>query len=136
MEKHVRLLGILYIVYGALHVFGGLVALVFLRWSGFIHTALSGRTVGFFLLANMAVTVLLLFVLLVSIACILGGIGLLNRQRGARIAVLVLSFLNLIHFPLGTALGGYGIWVLMKEETDRLFPGMTDPTVQQGTAQQ
>lgn len=130
MEKHIRLVGILYIVYGGLHLLGGLVGWLFIRWSGWFHSVVSGRTMGALMLANTIVAVLLFFVVVVSIAGILGGIGLLNKQRWARILVLVLSFLNLIHFPLGTALGVYGIWVLMKDETDGLFPQSSVPIAQ------
>lgn len=122
MEKHVRLLAILYIVYGAIHLLGGLVGWFFLRWSGFFHNPLSGRMADVAMLASGVAAVILLFLIIVSAAGIIGGIGLLNKKRWARILVLVLSFLNLIHFPLGTALGVYGIWVLMKDETDALFP--------------
>ncbi len=121
MEKHLKLLSVLYIVYGSLHVLGGLVAWVLLRWSGFHHTFSSGDGAGAFLLFRGVAAVLLLFLVLVSAAGIIGAIGLLNRKRWARIVLLVLSFLILVHFPLGTALGIYGIWVLMKDETDSLF---------------
>ena len=121
MEKHVKLLAILYIVYGAIHMLGGLVGWFFLRWTGFYHNVMSGRMADTAMLAGGIAAVLLLFLVLASAAGIIGAVGLLNRQRWARILVLVLSFLNLIHFPLGTALGVYGIWVLMKDETDTLF---------------
>ena len=122
MEKHLRLLSVLYIVYGALHLLGGLVGWMVIRWAGFSQGVVSGRMVGLFVIAHSIITVLLFSFMVVSIAGIVGAIGLMNRRRWARIVLLILSFLNLIHFPLGTALGIYGIWVLMKDETDALFP--------------
>ncbi len=134
MEKHINLLAILYIVYGAIHLLGGLVGWFLLRWSGFYHQVVAGRLAEFAMLASGIVAVLLLFLVVASAAGIIGAIGLLNRKRWARILLLVLSFLNLIHFPLGTALGVYGIWVLMKDETDALFPPTSAPVPeQQGT---
>jgi hypothetical protein len=121
MEKHVKLLAVLSIVYGSLHALAGLVGWVLFRWMGLYHSYVSGGMVGFLLLANSIAAVLLLFVTLVAVGCIIGGIGLLHRKRWARLVVLVLSFLNLIHFPLGTALGVFGIWVLMNDATDILF---------------
>jgi hypothetical protein len=121
MEKHVRLLAVLYIVYGAFHVLAGLLGWILFRWMGLYHTALAGHTVGMFLLANTVAAVLLVFVTLLAVGCIIAGIGLLHRRRWSRIAVLVLSFLNLIYFPLGTALGAYGIWVLMNDQADSMF---------------
>ena len=121
MQKHLRLLSVLYIVYGSLHILGGLAAWVFIRWSGLFHRFNSGELPGRFLLFSGIAAVLTILVVLVSIACIVGAIGLINRKRWAQILLLVLSFLNLIHFPLGTAIGVYGIWVLMNDETDALF---------------
>ena len=131
MEKHIRLLSVLYIVYGALHLLGGLVGWVAMHWFGVAHGIMPGKFVGLFMLANGIITVLLFSAMVVSIAGIIGAIGLLNRRRWARILLLVLSFLNLIHFPLGTALGIYGIWVLMKDETDALFPQDQAPVAHQ-----
>ena len=131
MEKHLRLLAVLYIVYGGLHMFGGLVGWILIRWFGLVHGFVPGRMTGLFLIAHSLITVLIVFATVVSAAGIVGAIGLLNKQRWARVLVLVLSFLNLIHFPLGTALGAYGIWVLMNDETDRLFPQSPASSAQQ-----
>ena len=132
MEKHLKLLSVLYIVYGSLHILGGLAAWMFIRWSGLFRSFHSGELPGRFLLFSTVAAVLAFFVVLVSIACIVGAIGLTNRRRWARILMLVLSFLLLIHFPLGTALGIYGIWVLMRDETDALFTQGPSAVVQQG----
>ena len=56
-----------------------------------------------------------LFLSLVSLPGIVGGIALFKRQRWARMLLLVLGFLNLVSFPpIGTALGVYTIWLLFK----------------------
>ncbi|MGH9735128.1 MAG: zinc-ribbon domain-containing protein [Candidatus Acidiferrales bacterium] len=39
--------------------------------------------------------------------------GLFERRPWARILALVLGFLTLLHFPFGTALGIYTLWVLL-----------------------
>jgi hypothetical protein len=62
-----------------------------------------------------------LFLLIVSIPEIIGGIGLLRRRSWARIVLLVLAVLELIRVPLGTALGVYTIWVLVQEETKQIL---------------
>jgi hypothetical protein len=53
--------------------------------------------------------------------------GLFERERWARMLGLVLGFLALVRFPLGTALGIYTLWVLLPEasgvEYDRLARG-------------
>ena len=60
-------------------------------------------------------------VVAVSIPGIIGGIGLLNHYPWARILVLILGILKLINIPIGTALGIYTIWVLLNDETEKLF---------------
>jgi len=55
-----------------------------------------------------------------SIPSLIGGLGLLKLKSWARYLVLVLGFLNLPGIPVGTALGIYTIWVLLKDETARL----------------
>ena len=47
--------------------------------------------------------------------------GLFERQAWARPLGLVIGFLALIRFPLGTALGIYTIWVLLPESSSREY---------------
>ena len=61
------------------------------------------------------------FILALSLPGILGGIFLLQRHNWARILVLVLGFLILLIVPIGTILGVYTIWVLLKPEADLVF---------------
>jgi hypothetical protein len=42
-----------------------------------------------------------------------GGLGLLRRAPWARIVLIVASILMLSAFPIGTALGVYGLYVLL-----------------------
>jgi zinc ribbon protein len=53
--------------------------------------------------------------------------GLFERAPWARMLGLVIGFLALLRFPLGTALGIYTLWVLLPEESareyDRLVQG-------------
>ena len=57
----------------------------------------------------------------VSVPGIVGGVGLLRSKSWARYVILVLSILDLLNIPIGTALGIYGIWVLVNDETVRLL---------------
>ena len=47
--------------------------------------------------------------------------GLRERQPWARLLGLALGVFNLPLVPLGTALGGYALWVLLNEDTRRQF---------------
>jgi hypothetical protein len=66
---------------------------------------------------------LLVFVLMLalSIPGIVAGWGLLKFRSWARILTVVLSALHLFHVPFGTALGIYGLWVLLSNEGQKLF---------------
>jgi len=116
MEKHVTILGILYIVFNALGIIAGIIIFTVMTGAGIISgdeeamaiTAIIGTVIGAFLLV-------------LSLPGIIGGIGILKQQNWARILVLVLGFLNLLNIPFGTALGIYTLWVLLNDETIKLF---------------
>ena len=117
MEKHAQLIGILWIVYGALSLLGGAVVIITLMAVSYIPEIgdvgpqvlrIVGMSVGGFL-----------FIL--AIPKIIGGLGLLKHNEWARILVMILSFLSLLNIPLGTALGIYSLVYLMKPEMIALF---------------
>lgn len=62
-----------------------------------------------------------IFFLVLGLPGLVGGIGLLSRRPWARILVLIVSAMDLINIPVGTALGAYSIWVLTHEETTAMF---------------
>jgi hypothetical protein len=116
MENQVHTVGILSI---GLSIFGILIG-------GFIFVLLAG--LGYVTHDEEAAPILAIiglcvggFLCLLSIPGIIGGIGLFKRKEWARILVLVISALHLINFPIGTAIGGYSIWVLVNSETIKLF---------------
>ncbi|MBD0319294.1 MAG: hypothetical protein ICV87_03110 [Gemmatimonadetes bacterium] len=73
-------------------------------------------------LALVAGFVAVLFGLL-SIPALVGGWGLLRRKPWARMLVLIVSFLSLPGFPIGTLIGAYSIWVLMNDESRQILSG-------------
>jgi hypothetical protein len=56
-----------------------------------------------------------------SVPGLIAGYGLLKIRRWARVLGIVLSALSLLNVPFGTALGAYGLWILLKPETEALF---------------
>jgi uncharacterized membrane protein len=123
MAQHVKILGILHIIYGALGVFIGL--LVFLVMGGI--AGLVGATdrspdsaIAIPILAGSG-SLVFVVLLCISLPGIIVGFGLLHFKPWARLLTLVLSALELFSIPFGTALGIYGFWVLLKPETEQLF---------------
>ncbi|MFQ6038523.1 MAG: hypothetical protein ACE5LV_07895 [Candidatus Aminicenantales bacterium] len=117
MEKHVDLIGVLWIALGALTFFGGLVVFWLLFGISFIPDV---RYEGGAILRAVGLGIAV-FLFLLSIPKIIAGIGLLKRQEWGRILTLIVAFLSLVNFPLGTALAVYSFIILIKDETLQLF---------------
>jgi hypothetical protein len=122
METHVKVLGILNILCGAVGltfalffvvVLGGVSALIAADGDPDAATAIS------ILGATGAFTVALITIL--SLPGIVIGWGLYRQRAWSRIAGIVLSVLSLVAFPIGTLLGVYGLWVLFSKDTERVF---------------
>jgi hypothetical protein len=129
MEKHVTVLGILFIAYSAVGLATGLLVFFVLFGAGTIAELSPG--------AAAPVEVLPLLITIGSFICgffvvsaipgIVAGIGLLKFKSWARILTLVLSIIYLLEVPLGTALGVYGLWVLFNQEAVKLFTATAPP---------
>ena len=131
MQKHIQVLGILNIVWGS---FGLIAALVII--------AIFGGVVGLLQAAahrdpdaQFAVPIIgliggliILILLVASLPSIIAGVGLLGMAPWSRILAIVVSALHVLSVPFGTALGIYGLWVLLSDETVRLF-GRSGPPV-------
>jgi len=118
----VKALGILHIVLGflgalaaliVLLVFGGIAGIVGASGDPEAHVAVPILGV-----IGGGITVL---ILILSLPGIVAGFGLLSFRPWARILTIVLSALNLLNVPIGTALGIYGLWVLLSAQTEQLF---------------
>lgn len=123
MAQQVKILGILHIVFGALCVIGGLIVLAIMGGiAGIVGAsdASQDAAVAIPILAAIGGFVCILC-LVIGLPGLVGGIGLLQFKPWARITVIVLSALDLIHVPIGTALGIYGFWVLLNPETEAMF---------------
>jgi len=133
MEKHITLVGVLNIVYRSLAIIAAIIlaAIIpwlenfidpFIRWGAVRHHEIPAAVMDIIPIILLCVAAI---ILVVSVIGIIGAIGVLKRKNWGRILLLVVSFLNLIRIPLGTILGIYSIWVLMKDETIRLFDAGT-----------
>jgi hypothetical protein len=59
-----------------------------------------------------------MFILGFAIAGGIAGWGLMAHAPWARMLAIVLGCISLIHFPFGTALGIYTLWVLVPGDAD------------------
>jgi len=123
MERHIRILGILHIVYaGFILLCGAIVLVVMGGIAGFLSASDRPVDTGVAppILALIGVGVFV-FLMLLSLPGIISGFGLLAHKEWARILTIVLSAFELLSVPLGTALGIYGLWVLLNREAEIAF---------------
>ncbi len=122
MDKHIDLLAVLHIVWGALGILLGVSVL--LLAGGAIAIAASSFRRG----PDVAAAVTAFGLSASAIVLIVGGgahiwagTGLRHFRSIARITVLGLAVLNLFVLPFGTALGIYAFWVLLNPEVRARF---------------
>jgi hypothetical protein len=82
--------------------------------------AMSGDRDAFGILSIIGVTVGG-FLAVLSLPELLAGIGLLRRRNWGRILAIIVSFLNLLNFPIGTVIGVYSLWVLFQDAAAAYF---------------
>ena len=125
MRDHVRILAYLHIVFGSLGIVAAVIVLfVFGGIAGIVGASNPGDPQAWHVampILGIVGLVISVFVLLLSLPGIIAGFGLLRFRPWARLLTIVLSALNLLSIPIGTALGIYGLWVLLQPETERLF---------------
>lgn len=130
MDTHVKILGILHVVFGALGLLAGLfVMALFGGIAGLVGAFGNGgdSIIAIPILGGIGALVLIACLVL-SLPGLIAGIGLLKYRSWARVLTIILSVLNLFNFPFGTALGVYGLWVLLSTDTQRLFSGHSTAT--------
>jgi hypothetical protein len=118
MKQHVNFVAALQIGFGVLKVLIAAVLFLIMIAGGLISgdaEALAIVTVvGLFIAGFLALT---------ALPAIVGGVGLLKGKNWARVLVIFLAVLDLLDFPIGTAIGAYTLWVLLNNETSELFDG-------------
>lgn len=123
MEQHIKILSVLFILFGILGIVVAVAIFVF-----------GAATVGSLLVSDTGpdrraasavvggcVTILAVLISVLSIPSIVAGWGLSQHKAWARILTIILGVLSLPHMPVGTALGVYAIVVMFNEETKTLL---------------
>lgn len=123
MSTHVKVLGVAYIALSALGLMAALfMALIFGTASGIVGASAEPHDAAIALpIIGLTGMMLVTFLLVVSLPGLIAGIGLLKLRPWGRILGIIVAVLNLIHIPLGTIVGIYGLWVLFNKDTERLF---------------
>ncbi len=117
MKKHVTVVGAIHIGFGAIGLIGALAVFFALNFAkGFVENEeIPNMVLGFLRIS------LPLLVGFMSTLGLVGGIGLLSFQSWARYLVIVVAALGCLNIPIGTLKGVYSLWVLLQDETIKLF---------------
>jgi hypothetical protein len=129
MKNHVTLVGVLHLGFGVMGIM--VAALIYALFMGI--GVVSGDEEAFAILTLVATPLAALLVVL-SLPGVLGGIWLLKYRRWARVVILIVSVLDLVNIPFGTALGVYSLWVLLHSETEKLFSAAAGTPLPQGSS--
>ncbi len=117
IKQHVSFTGALHVGFGILGLLGALAVYLSFHFAfSFVeHEPLAQKLLSF--LGNTLSLILGFF----SILGIVGGFGLFSYKPWARMLVIIVSAINCLNIPIGTAKGIYSIWVLMQPEAIELF---------------
>ncbi len=120
MDTHLTVLGWLYLIGNATVLMLGILGWFFFTGLGVFAAAGSGELAAMGILGILG-TVSLLFFGVLALPGMLAGFGLLKRYSWARYLALVVGFLGLFNFPVGTAIGIYTFWVLLQDDSSVYF---------------
>jgi hypothetical protein len=122
LKLHIRIVGWLLIVSSALLLVLGVVGFLFLTSLGIAL----GEPETTLILGTVGTWGGILFSLL-ALPGLFAGYGLLRQREWGRILAIIIAFLNLLSFPLGTLLGVYALWVLLQTRANEYF-GFPSPS--------
>jgi heme A synthase len=124
-KEHNKLLAIFFLINGGLQALGGIVVTLIYGGIGAAFMTNARRSedqmLGGFFLIFAIVAALIVFVF-AGIA-FFAGWKLLKQKSGARTWGIIASCVALLGFPLGTALGIYGLWFLFGEGGKQFYSG-------------
>lgn len=117
MKQHVSFVGALHIGFGILGLLGAFALFIGFQFLFELveHEPIAQKVLSY--VGNSAALIILFF----SSLGVIGGIGLFSYSSWARVLVMIVSAINCLNVPIGTAKGIYSIWVLMQPETIELF---------------
>ncbi|MFV0390233.1 MAG: hypothetical protein ACK5NT_15940 [Pyrinomonadaceae bacterium] len=123
-QDHGKMLSIFFYIHAAFSVFGGVMVLIMYGFISVFFAAVPGNdrgaliASGVFLVLGIVIAVLLIAL---SAFYFITARRVGKFEHSGRILGIVASCLCLLSFPLGTALGIYGLWFLSSAEGRTLY---------------
>jgi hypothetical protein len=125
LKAHKRALGIIHIVYGALTaVIFLLIGAFFDAFFPFILDAIredSGSEAAeiFAAVQNLIKSVFYVLLFFCALPSIVGGLGVLQNKNWGMVITLIAGCISIFSFPIGTAIGGYTIFVFIEDNKQK-----------------
>lgn len=124
-RDHNKLLGIFFLINGGLSVFGAvLAAVIYVGMGTFMFTSAPKADAqfvgGIFMVVGVIVAVI---IGIFSIFYLFAGWKIYKEAPSGRTLGIVASILCVMNFPLGTALGIYGLWFLFGDMGKAFYEG-------------
>ena len=128
-HEHNRLIGIFFLAYSGLQLFFLLIGVAFMMMFGGL-IAVESNVKDTAPLAFMAVFIGIAFVISLAllIPTLVGGWKIFKQKPGAKTWGIIASIVALLNFPLGMAIGIYGLWFLFGEHGQALYNGNVNNT--------
>ena len=117
MEKHLTVLGILFLIFSTILLIMGLMISIGVPMIVNILSTNEFSNNTFDNITKYVGIVLLTF----SIPGYIGAYGLFNKKSWGRIFAIVICILSLFSIPFGTCMGVYGLYILMQDDIIELF---------------
>ena len=141
VRRHIQPLATLWMINGILRlltvgwlmVFGSMFIPFMRSWGGPVVWPF-GRVWGLDFLLSRGLFSMGIFLACFGVLHLVLAWGLFERQPWARALGLIIGFLALLRFPLGTALGAYTLWVLLPEESSREYDRISQSSTEMHSA--
>lgn len=120
MKKHVTIVAVIHIAFS---IFGLLIALFAYFGLDFARSFIPQDEIPAAVMkfVSLLFTVVPIIIGFSALFGLIGGIGLLSQQGWARYIIIIVAALGMLNIPIGTLVGVYSLWVLLQEETIKLF---------------
>ena len=128
IDTHVRVAAWLHIALGAIAVCVlGLVGMMFGVFGAAVGASAHGSDASVLgWIAGLGATVFLVIAAFPMLE-IVGGVMLLNASPAGKVITIVFSVLGLINIPIGTVVGIYSLWALLREVPQTMPTAMSMP---------
>jgi hypothetical protein len=132
LSNHVRILGILWLVYSIFHIVMAVWTLAFSHYFlPALQDAFSHMNPPFpfpiFRFMHVFYALTAIYGVATGILGICAGVALLQRKRSARVLAIVAAFICVISIPFGTAIGVYALVILLPGHAARAYEQIATP---------